>query len=511
MSRAQTLSFSVVISTRDRAAHLANCLRSLEQQDYFNFEVIVVKGPCSDNTDDVLNQYVGKIRIAECFEGNLSKSRNIGIDAAAGDIVAFIDDDSVADRKWLTDLAAAYSSSDVGGVGGIVYDHTGRALQYKYSACTRYGRTLFSQDSFSDQHIRPRADPFLYLQGTNATFRRSALIEIGGFNEQIAYYHDETDVCLRIIDSGYKIVSLDQAAVFHKYAASDKRDHQRTVFHPYNIVRSQYIFVLQNGTTHHLGASLHWELEHFSEEVRNAGHLSFRSGVMTDQQLKTFQAEVSAGIIDGLRLGSQPRPHRPFVTPVADSFLRFETRSAQREVLRICFISQEYPPHDYGGIGRFTYDLATGFADRGHDVHVVSHADGPTRTDFEDGVWIHRLSNTNPIPAAAVGDELQYNYRLLAENYHEVDRLHRLSPIDVVSAPIWNTEGALIACDDRLPTVTTLMTPLRAIVEIHDSWRTSKHTQQLLKLEQASYRTARYVHAISQSILDNISGYYGPP
>ena len=70
---------------------------------------------------------------------HLSKSRNIGIEAAAGEVVAFIDDDAIPEPRWLEDLVAAYDAAEIAGVGGLVYDHTGCKLQYRYSVCDRLG------------------------------------------------------------------------------------------------------------------------------------------------------------------------------------------------------------------------------------------------------------------------------------------------------------------------------------------------------------------------------------
>src|SRR6185436_13845131 len=81
---------SVVICTLNRADSLRETLRCLRHQRYASFEVIVVNGPSTDHTDTVLAEFAGVIRAEMCPVPNLSVSRNIGIRAAAGDIVAFI-------------------------------------------------------------------------------------------------------------------------------------------------------------------------------------------------------------------------------------------------------------------------------------------------------------------------------------------------------------------------------------------------------------------------------------
>src|SRR5262249_31818353 len=151
-----------------------------------------------------------------CPEVHLSKSRNLGIAAAAGDVVAFIDDDAIPEQNWLTDLDAAYDGAAVGGAGGLVYDHTGVKLQYEYSVCDRVGDTRFDVGPPFAEYMTRGADPFVYLQGTNCSFRRTALVEIGGFDEEMEYYLDEVEVCMRVIDQGYKLRPLAKAIVHHK-------------------------------------------------------------------------------------------------------------------------------------------------------------------------------------------------------------------------------------------------------------------------------------------------------
>src|SRR5919204_2715745 len=92
---------SVIVNTYNRAASLHQTLQALPRQNYSNFEVIVVNGPSTDNTKDVLSAHGSDIRVGACIQRNLSISRNVGIEMARGDFVAFIDDDAVPDENWL--------------------------------------------------------------------------------------------------------------------------------------------------------------------------------------------------------------------------------------------------------------------------------------------------------------------------------------------------------------------------------------------------------------------------
>jgi glycogen(starch) synthase len=430
---------SVVICTRNRADELANCLASLEYQTAVEFEVLVVQGPCQDSTDGLIDRYAGRIRHLRCEHANLSEARNIGIAAAAAEVVAFIDDDSVAHPKWLEQIISAYTAEDIGGVGGLVFDHTGRTLQYRYSACYRSGDTILDVAPPFDRLNRPDADPFLYLQGTNCSFRKRCLVEVGGFNEQFAYYHDETDICLRIIDKGYKLVPLDSAAVYHKHSKSDIRTPARIVLDPFFPIRSQYVFALRNGRPFYSEGELQRAINRHMARVIDGGAERRAQGEFSEEQLTHYLARVHEGRSSGLEAAGREPILRAFDDCGDARFLRFPVKREPSSRMTICFLSRDYPPTGYGGIGRFTHDLAVGFAGEGHHVHVITDSAGGDATDFENGVWIHRLAHAPRLSPQLIS--LASHYDLAARNYREIGRIFKDMPLDIVSAPLWNCEG----------------------------------------------------------------------
>ena len=93
---------SVVINTYNRAYVTGDALSALRYQSFSGFEMVVVNGPSTDCTELVLSRYLGQIKLRKIAVANLGVSRNAGIQAAAGDIVAFLDDDAVPDPNWIS-------------------------------------------------------------------------------------------------------------------------------------------------------------------------------------------------------------------------------------------------------------------------------------------------------------------------------------------------------------------------------------------------------------------------
>ncbi|MGH7716252.1 MAG: glycosyltransferase family A protein, partial [Vulcanimicrobiaceae bacterium] len=100
---------SVVIATKDRAPFLQRALESLAQQrDEPEFEVVVADNGSTDGTPDVVAAAVGtvpyRLRRIEAGRANRGLARNMGVSAAAGELIVFIDDD-----VWLpTNFVAAH-------------------------------------------------------------------------------------------------------------------------------------------------------------------------------------------------------------------------------------------------------------------------------------------------------------------------------------------------------------------------------------------------------------------
>lgn len=504
--------FSVVISTYNRAESLRQTLSSLRLQQHPDFEVLVVNGPSTDGTDAVLREFPD-VRSLTCDVANLSRSRNLGIAASAGQVVAFVDDDGVPDPRWLTDLEEAFADPQVGGAGGIVFDRSGLSLQYRYAACSRSGLTRFDVEPPFDAMARRGADPFVYLQGTNMSFRRDVLAAVGGFDEALEHYHDDTEICLQVIDAGCRVLPLPRAAVHHKYRANHTRNEDRVVLDPFSVVNNRYCFALRNSPR---GPEVLRVLDRWVAEVRASAETHHYNGRMTSQQFEHFMRRVSDAVQTGTEKGLQTaRQRQSFAAAEPGAFVRYATRVPEGRRLHVCFLSCEYPPGDFGGVGRYTHDLATHFAAAGHEVHVITNAAAgqPPEVTLDDDVWVHRLTNADRGVADLQNAPLRDNLYLLARNYHELCRIDDHARLDVVCAPLWLCEGLMASLDGRFRCVTTIMTAMKTIASMHSSWETNPHTRQLVRLEELTARSADRIHAISHDILRKFRSDYAvaPP
>lgn len=120
---------SIVVVSRDRPAALARCITGLAQLDHAPFEVVVVA--CHDGLAAIeAHPKAAEIKTVAYDLPNISAARNRGIAAAAGEVVAFIDDDAVPEPSWLSRLTAPFETDAVAATGGFVIGRNGFSLQW---------------------------------------------------------------------------------------------------------------------------------------------------------------------------------------------------------------------------------------------------------------------------------------------------------------------------------------------------------------------------------------------
>lgn len=504
-------SVSVVINTVNRAHSLKTALSALRYQHYPHFEVVVVNGPSDDDTAKVLRTAGDDIKLMRCSKLNLSVSRNIGISSAAGDIIAFLDDDAIPEPTWLENLVKIYDDPTIGAAGGPILDHTGTAWQVQLTLCNRLGQAT-RPDFFTDtdEAVYPGCEFFPSPTGANSSFRRSALVAIGGFDETYAWFLDETDAILRTVDSGWKVRIVKDAIVHHKYAESHIRDASRVSKNLFQPMLSVAYFSMRHGRNFY---GIDAAVKRIIKEIRsNERSIAYHERVHTYSADKaaTMRAQVWAGAKAGVRAAfGHPNATRDLdeMREPCAPFVPFRTVKPNGGRLRICLVSQQYPPGKIGGIGIWTSNLARALAIDGHEVSVVCKGEAHT-ADFIDGVWVHRI-----IPCSHPPGLLADLPRSMADHANsvrnEVLTIKARRGLDVVSAPIWDLEGEALRREGMIPTVTSLHTTYRLSVESKPEWKCrsnfyNNHILPIISAEDRIIKEADHILANSHAITHDV-------
>jgi GT2 family glycosyltransferase/exo-beta-1,3-glucanase (GH17 family) len=196
-------SISVVVCTYNGSRTIRDCMEGLQRLEYPNFEVIVVNDGSKDNTLEIIKDY--GFRIITTENKGLSSARNTGMNAAKGEIVAYIDDDAIPDPHWLTYLAATFLTTNHVGVGGPNLPPPGDGPIADCVANSPGGPIHVLLTDTEAEHI----------PGCNMAFRREALQAIGGFDTQFRIAGDDVDVCWRLQQRGWTLGFSPAAMVWH--------------------------------------------------------------------------------------------------------------------------------------------------------------------------------------------------------------------------------------------------------------------------------------------------------
>jgi len=512
------ISVSVVINTLNRARLLADALRGLSEVDYADFEVIVVNGPSTDDTKNVLEKFRGKIKIGECPEANLSMSRNVGIAMSAGEVIAFVDDDAVPHPSWLARLTEHYRSVGVAGVGGFTIDNTGMTYQARKTLCDRFGDAYYPSDFFDERRLCFRGSPvFPSLLGTNSSFRAAALREIGGFDHTYAYLLDETDVCLRLIDRGYQIVYEPNALIYHQFAPSHIRGKNRVPRSLYPSAVSKSYFIHRfGGRLEELGAAQ--RLHAYQEQILVANKWLHDHGEITSGHWLALDQDVLSGIREGAKRAAVAEASGRLqqgdleLSTKAEAFLPAVRKSG----LRIALVSRSFPPRNEAGIARWTMMMACGLSERGHKVHVITEADVGAVTRYENGFWTHEIVAEGGVRAERFGAMHRIPPGLSPWCLAVKDEVRRLRDfgLDVVSFPIWDVEGIGVARDDSLGVVMSLHTSYAMAKPFKPEWNERPlfehfHVDRVIAAEVRMLQDVSVILANSKAIVQDLAGAHG--
>ena len=197
---------SVVISTHNRRDDLRECLASLpwERLTDLGVEVVVVEDGCTDGTSAMIPAEFSEARLVTVApKQGPSYCRNRGAGEARGELLLFIDDDAVVEPGWLDAMLAADDGRTL--LGGRILDLDGQREQGGPARSTFIGKRL------------PCAPERATVGATaNLGVPRAAFKAIDGFDLDLPYYFEDSDLCIRARKAGYGFRYVAGAAVRHK-------------------------------------------------------------------------------------------------------------------------------------------------------------------------------------------------------------------------------------------------------------------------------------------------------
>jgi GT2 family glycosyltransferase len=240
---------SIVVLNWNGEEYIADCLKSLENQSYKNYEITVVDNDSSDESIKIIKKFK-KVKLIEHNEnsGN-AEGINIGIRNSNGDYIINLDNDTKVNKDFITELVkVADKHKDCGMLASkmVFYDQP--------DLINSTGLDFYDDGSAVDRNIREKDKGFEEIEevfapcGGSALYKREALegikkLEGDYFDQDFKFYYEDADVAFRIRHLGYKCFYVPKAVTYHKVNASTKKVKDLRVYYG---VRNKIFFLIKN-------------------------------------------------------------------------------------------------------------------------------------------------------------------------------------------------------------------------------------------------------------------------
>ena len=205
---------SVVITTYNRVHKVSRCIDSVLEQDYENFEIIVVDDCSTDNTEEFFKQnYINKVKyIRHKFNQGVQFASNTGYRHAGGKYVSFIgDDDRWSDKQKLKEQVKIFENDRF----------------YKYGIVTTDVKIITKEKSYKKNIKKPKNLIKHRLRANSIIFGSAALLRSDVFKQAGMFAEDlprgtDSDVFRRIILLGYDVYFISKNMIDY-YSDDDDR------------------------------------------------------------------------------------------------------------------------------------------------------------------------------------------------------------------------------------------------------------------------------------------------
>jgi len=227
---------AVVILNWNGISDTLDCLKSIQQQSYKNYRIIVVDNGSTDSSREVLENYKNKNSkidvIYNVHNFGFAGGVNTGIKYALDnnfDYVALFNNDATADTRWLENLTKAIKTDDIGISTGLLLRRDGKTIDTTGEQYSIWGLP-FPRNRNNKTTLASAGGLVFGASGGASLYKTSLLREIGMFDDDFFAYYEDTDISFRAQLAGWKIVYEPKAIAYHKQGETSKKIPGFTVY-----------------------------------------------------------------------------------------------------------------------------------------------------------------------------------------------------------------------------------------------------------------------------------------
>jgi poly-beta-1,6-N-acetyl-D-glucosamine synthase len=202
---------SILVPAYNEGATIEASIRSLLELDYPQYEVIVIDDGSTDDTYARARSMEGRyscarVRVLHKRNGGKASALNLGISAAAEDVILCVDGDSKLTRESLRRATRHLNDPTVGAVAGNV------KVVNRLNMLTRLQALEYVEGLNIIRHAQAFFRAVVIIPGPFGVFRKRVMMEVGGYDEDT--YAEDADLTLKILERGWKIRYEPEAVAF---------------------------------------------------------------------------------------------------------------------------------------------------------------------------------------------------------------------------------------------------------------------------------------------------------
>lgn len=200
---------SVIILTYNSQELIEKCIKCINEQDYKNFELIIVDNNSTDGTKDILENIKTKnsnhkiIFNRENLGYNLGNQ--IGINNSDGEFVVFINPDSFLDKSWLSNIIQVFEKNQNTMIANGIIKNPDTSIQSTGGQMDKYGAV---------KQRKNNSENYFYASGAAVIFRRE-LLDVIKLDPNLFLYYDDVDLAWQTKLCGHKIGFCKDAKASH--------------------------------------------------------------------------------------------------------------------------------------------------------------------------------------------------------------------------------------------------------------------------------------------------------
>lgn len=227
-----------------------DCMKSLKNLNYPEYEVVVVDNASTDGSQDLFKKEYFSINLIENKENlGFAEGNNVGIRYAlqkSADYILLLNNDTIVHEDLLTELIkTAESDSNIGIVGPKIYffDNPNRVWYVGGNIHLWTGRAYhphYGETDNSSFDVKKEVD---FVSGCALLIKRKVIEEIGLFDPRFFLVYEDADLNMRVHKAGYKIMYAPEAKLWHKVSISMKKISNNTTV--YYHTRNAPLFVFK--------------------------------------------------------------------------------------------------------------------------------------------------------------------------------------------------------------------------------------------------------------------------